>query len=171
MLSCRERRKFMAANKPNLPEFNPPRLCMRGPGPSPVDERVMRAMAAPVLGHLDPRFLRLMDDIQTLLRYVFETEKRLTIPVSGTGSAGMEATVANLLEAGDEIVVCVNGYFGERMCDMVSRLGAKPCARRSGGGAQEGYQKGARGREGLGRERAFPRPGRDLARRAPAARA
>ncbi len=116
----------MAADKPNLPEFNPPRRILLGPGPSPVDERVMRAMAAPVLGHLDPLFLRLMDDIQALLRYVFETENRLTIPVSGTGSAGMEATVANLLEAGDEIVVCVNGYFGERMCDMVSRLGAKP---------------------------------------------
>ena len=116
----------MPFDKPNLPEFNPPRRILLGPGPSPVDERVMRAMAAPVIGHLDPLFLRLMDDIQTLLRYVFETENRLTIPVSGTGSAGMEATVANLLEAGDEIVVCVNGYFGERMCDMVSRLGAKP---------------------------------------------
>src|ERR1043165_2910069 len=99
MLSCRERRKFMAANKPNLPEFNPPRRILLGPGPSPVDERVMRAMAAPVLGHLDPLFLRLMDDIQTLLPYVFETENRLTIPVSGTGSAGMEATVANLLRS------------------------------------------------------------------------
>src|ERR1051326_5624111 len=126
MLSCRERRKFMAVDNPNLPEFNPPRRILPGPGPGPVEERVMRAMAAPVLGHLDPLFLRLMDDIQTLLRYVFETENRLTIPVSGTGSEGMEATVANLLEAGDEIVVCVNGYFGERMCDMVSRLGAKP---------------------------------------------
>ncbi|HEY1371805.1 MAG TPA: alanine--glyoxylate aminotransferase family protein [Candidatus Binatia bacterium] len=116
----------MAADKPNLPEFNPPRRILLGPGPSPVDDRVMRAMAAPVMGHLDPLFLRVMDDTQTLLRYVFETENRLTIPVSGTGSAGMEATVANLLEAGDEIVVCVNGYFGERMCDIVSRLGAKP---------------------------------------------
>jgi len=116
----------MPFDRPALPEFNPPRRILLGPGPSPVDERVMRAMAAPVLGHLDPLFLRLMDDIQTLLRYVFETENRLTIPVSGTGSAGMEATVANLLEPGDEIVVCVNGYFGERMCDMVTRLGAKP---------------------------------------------
>lgn len=113
-------------DKPSLPEFDPPRRILLGPGPSPVDDRVTRAMAAPVMGHLDPLFLRLMDDVQTLLRYVFETENRLTIPVSGTGSAGMEATVANLLEPGDEIVVCVNGYFGERMCDMVSRLGAKP---------------------------------------------
>jgi alanine-glyoxylate transaminase / serine-glyoxylate transaminase / serine-pyruvate transaminase len=116
----------MPVDRPTLLEFNPPRRILLGPGPSPVDDRVARAMTAPVLGHLDPVFLRLMDDIQTLLRYVFETENRLTIPISGTGSAGMEATVANLLEPGEEIVVCVNGYFGERMCDMVSRLGAKP---------------------------------------------
>jgi alanine-glyoxylate transaminase/serine-glyoxylate transaminase/serine-pyruvate transaminase len=82
-------------------------------------------MTAPVLGHLDPLFLKCMDDIQVLLRYVFETQNRLTIPVSGTGSAGMEATVASLLEPGDEVVICVNGYFGERMCEMVTRLGAK----------------------------------------------
>ncbi|MGH7767967.1 MAG: pyridoxal-phosphate-dependent aminotransferase family protein [Candidatus Binatia bacterium] len=111
--------------KPTLPEFHPPRRILLGPGPSPVDDRVTRAMTAPVLGHLDPLFLKCMDDIQVLLRYVFETQNRLTIPVSGTGSAGMEATVASLLEPGDEIVVCVNGYFGERMCEMVTRLGAK----------------------------------------------
>jgi alanine-glyoxylate transaminase/serine-glyoxylate transaminase/serine-pyruvate transaminase len=111
--------------KPSLPEFHPPRRILLGPGPSPVDDRVTRAMTAPVLGHLDPLFLKCMDDIQVLLRYVFETKNRLTIPVSGTGSAGMEATVASLLEPGDEIVVCVNGYFGERMCEMVTRLGAK----------------------------------------------
>jgi alanine-glyoxylate transaminase/serine-glyoxylate transaminase/serine-pyruvate transaminase len=115
----------MPVDKPTFLEFNPPRRILLGPGPSPVDDRVMRAMAAPIVGHLDPLFLRLMDEIQTLLRYVFETANRLTIPISGTGSAGMEATVANLLEPGEEIVVCVNGYFGERMCDMVSRLGAK----------------------------------------------
>jgi alanine-glyoxylate transaminase / serine-glyoxylate transaminase / serine-pyruvate transaminase len=116
----------MPVDKPTFMEFNPPRRILLGPGPSPVDDRVMRAMAAPIVGHLDPLFLRLMDEIQTLLKYVFETENRLTIPISGTGSAGMEATVANLLEPGEEIVVCVNGYFGERMCDMVSRLGATP---------------------------------------------
>ncbi len=111
--------------KPSIPEFHPPRRILLGPGPSPVDDRVTRAMTAPVLGHLDPLFLKCMDDIQVLLRYVFETKNRLTIPVSGTGSAGMEATVASLLEPGDEIVVCVNGYFGERMCEMVTRIGAK----------------------------------------------
>ncbi|HEY2990052.1 MAG TPA: alanine--glyoxylate aminotransferase family protein [Candidatus Binatia bacterium] len=112
-------------DKPSIPEFHPPRRILLGPGPSPVDDRVMRAMAAPVVGHLDPLFLKCMDDIQVLLRYVFETQNRLTIPVSGTGSAGMEATVASLLEPGDEIVVCANGYFGERMCEMVTRLAAK----------------------------------------------
>src|SRR5690242_2662081 len=86
-----------SGDKPALPEFNPPRRILLGPGPSPVDDRVTRAIAAPVMGHLDPLFLQLMDDIQVLLRYVFETENRLTIPISGTGSAGMEATVANLL--------------------------------------------------------------------------
>jgi alanine-glyoxylate transaminase/serine-glyoxylate transaminase/serine-pyruvate transaminase len=111
--------------KPSIPEFHPPRRILLGPGPSPVDDRVTRAMTAPVLGHLDPLFLKCMDDIQVLLRYVFETKNRLTIPVSGTGSAGMEATVASLLEPGDEIVVCVNGYFGERMCEMVGRIGAR----------------------------------------------
>ncbi len=113
-------------DRPSLPEFNPPRRVLLGPGPSPVDDRVTRAMCAPVVGHLDPLFLRVMDDIQTMLRYVFETENRLTFPVSGTGSAGMEATVASLLEPGEEIVVCINGYFGERMFDMAGRIGAKP---------------------------------------------
>jgi alanine-glyoxylate transaminase / serine-glyoxylate transaminase / serine-pyruvate transaminase len=116
----------MNTDAPIIPEFHPPRRVLLGPGPSPVDDRVYRAMSAPLVGHLDPLFVRLMDEIQALLRYVFETNNRLTIPVSGTGSAGMEATVANLLEPGDEIVVCINGYFGERMHEMVTRLGAKP---------------------------------------------
>src|SRR5215208_6116395 len=85
--------------------FDPPRRVLLGPGPSPVDERVLAAMAAPVLGHLDPLFLRCMDDIQELLRYVFETGNRLTIPISATGSAGMEAALVNVIEPGDEIVV------------------------------------------------------------------
>lgn len=110
---------------PVIAELNPPRRILLGPGPSPVDDRVLRAMSAPMIGHLDPLFIRIMDEVQELLRYVFETNNRLTIPISGTGSAGMEATVANLLEPDDEIVVCINGYFGERMFDMVSRLGAR----------------------------------------------
>jgi len=83
-------------------------------------------MAAPVLGHLDPLFLQCMDDVQSLLRYVFETENRVTIPISATGSAGMEAALVNIIEPGDEVVVCINGVFGERMRDIIERAGAKP---------------------------------------------
>src|SRR5438034_9968735 len=82
--------------------FNPPNRILLGPGPSPVDDRVLSAMAAPVLGHLDPLFLQCMDDVQALLRYVFETENRVTVPISATGSAGMEAALVNVIEPGDE---------------------------------------------------------------------
>jgi alanine-glyoxylate transaminase/serine-glyoxylate transaminase/serine-pyruvate transaminase len=90
-----------------------------------VSPRVLGAMAHPLLGHLDPQFIGLMKEVQELLRYVFQTKNELTLPISGTGSAGMESTVANLLEPGDSILVCVNGYFGERLCDMASRYGAE----------------------------------------------
>jgi alanine-glyoxylate transaminase/serine-glyoxylate transaminase/serine-pyruvate transaminase len=83
-------------------------------------------MAAPVLGHLDPLFLRCMDDVQALLRDVFETGNRVTIPISATGSAGMEAALVNVIEPGDEVVVCINGVFGERMRDIIERAGGKP---------------------------------------------
>lgn len=111
---------------PVIAPLNPPPRLLLGPGPSPVDPRVLRAMSAPLMGHLDPLFVRAMDDIQTLLRYVFETSNRLTFPLSGTGSAGMEAALVNLLEPDEEVVICVNGYFGERMYEMAKRLGAKP---------------------------------------------
>lgn len=114
------------ADAPAIAALNPPRRILLGPGPSPVDDRVLRSMAAPLMGHLDPLFVRTMDEVQELLRYVFETNNRLTMPVSGTGSAGMEAAVANLLEPGEEIVICINGYFGERMHEMALRVGAKP---------------------------------------------
>jgi len=106
--------------------FNPPKRILLGPGPSPVDDRVLSAMAAPLLGHLDPMFLQCMDDVQSLLRYVFETENRVTIPISATGSAGMEAALVNVIEPGDEVVVCINGVFGERMRDIIERAGARP---------------------------------------------
>src|SRR5215467_11369539 len=106
--------------------FQPPKRLLLGPGPSPVDDRVLSAMAAPLLGHLDPLFLRCMDDVQALLRYVFETENRVTIPISATGSAGMEAALVNVIEPGDEVVVAINGVFGTRMRDIVERAGAKP---------------------------------------------
>src|SRR5437868_9114716 len=106
--------------------FDPPKRILLGPGPSPVDDRVLRAMAAPVLGHLDPLFLQCMDDVQALLRYVFETENRVTVPISATGSAGMEAALVNIIEPGDEVVVCINGVFGERMRDIIERAGGTP---------------------------------------------
>jgi alanine-glyoxylate transaminase/serine-glyoxylate transaminase/serine-pyruvate transaminase len=93
-------------------------------------------MAQPLLGHLDPKFLRCMDEVQEMLRYVFETDNRLTIPVSATGSAGMEAALVNVLEPGDDAVVCVNGVFGERMLDIVERAGCRPVAVRVEWGQQ-----------------------------------
>ena len=99
----------------------PTERILMGPGPSNVNPRVLRAMAAPVIGHLDPQFLAIMDDIQRLLKKTFRTENQLTIPVSGTGSAGMEACLINLVEEGDRAIVVVNGLFSQRMCDIVER--------------------------------------------------
>jgi alanine-glyoxylate transaminase/serine-glyoxylate transaminase/serine-pyruvate transaminase len=96
-----------------------------GPGPSEVDPRVLAAMSLPLIGHLDPEFVRLMDEVQGLLRSVFQTQNRLTLAVSGTGSAGMEAAVVNLVEPGDRVLVCVNGVFGARMADVAGRAGAE----------------------------------------------
>jgi alanine-glyoxylate transaminase/serine-glyoxylate transaminase/serine-pyruvate transaminase len=96
-----------------------------GPGPSTVHPRVLRAMAHPLVGHLDPQFIALMNEVQELLRYVFQTENALTIPVSGTGSASMEASLCNFVEPGDGVLIGVNGYFGERLCDMAGRYGAE----------------------------------------------
>ncbi|WKZ37889.1 MAG: alanine--glyoxylate aminotransferase family protein [Anaerolineales bacterium] len=105
-------------------DLNTPERILLGPGPSMVSSRVLRAMAHPLLGHLDPKFIELMKEVQELLRYTFQTTNGMTLPVSGTGSAGMEATVANLLEPGDSILIAVNGYFGERLVDMAGRYGA-----------------------------------------------
>jgi alanine-glyoxylate transaminase/serine-glyoxylate transaminase/serine-pyruvate transaminase len=95
-----------------------------GPGPSEVPARVLAALAAPTLGHLDPEYLRIMDETRGLLQRVFRTANQLTLAVSGTGSAGMEACVANLIEPGDEAIVCVAGVFGARMADVAERYGA-----------------------------------------------
>ncbi len=105
--------------------LNPHPRILLGPGPSMVHPRVLRAMATPLVGHLDPDFLAVMNDVQELLRYVFQTENRVTIPVSGTGSAGMEASLCNFIEPGDAVLVAVNGYFGLRLADMASRYGAE----------------------------------------------
>lgn len=101
-----------------------PRLLL-GPGPSHVPARVREAMARPTLGHLDPQFLALMDDVAQRLRALFGTVNRVTFPVSGTGSAGMEAALANVLEPGDTAIVGVAGAFGQRLSEMVTRMGAR----------------------------------------------
>ena len=108
-----------------MQEFLPPRRLLLGPGPSMVHPRVLRAMSTPLLGHLDPAFLSVMNDIQSLLRHVFRTTNRFTIAVSGTGSAGMEASIVNLVEPGDAVIVGVNGVFGTRLATVVERCGGK----------------------------------------------
>ena len=97
-----------------------------GPGPSDVHPRVTAAMGQPTIGHLDPEFVGLMDDIKSLLRYAFQSENRLTFPLSAPGSAAMEAAFANLLEPGDKVIVCINGVFGKRMLENVQRMGGEP---------------------------------------------
>jgi alanine-glyoxylate transaminase/serine-glyoxylate transaminase/serine-pyruvate transaminase len=100
-----------------------PRLLM-GPGPSDVNPRVLAALAAPTVGHLDPQFLAILNDIRDMLKQVFQTENDMTLAVSGTGSAGMETCVVNLIEPGDRMLVCINGVFGARMKDVAERAGA-----------------------------------------------
>jgi alanine-glyoxylate transaminase/serine-glyoxylate transaminase/serine-pyruvate transaminase len=113
-------------NMENVPAsaFIPHERILMGPGPSPVPQRVLRAMAAPTLGHLDPQYLAIMDHTCAMLREIFRTKNALTFPVSGTGMAGMECIAVNLLERGDEAIVCVNGVFGTRMKDVMERCGA-----------------------------------------------
>ena len=104
--------------------FMPPRRTLMGPGPSDVHPRVLEAMGRPTIGHLDPEFVGMMDELKRLLQYAFRTENPLTIPVSGPGSAGMEAAFVNLVEPGDTVIVCINGVFGGRMKENVERCGA-----------------------------------------------
>jgi alanine-glyoxylate transaminase / serine-glyoxylate transaminase / serine-pyruvate transaminase len=106
-------------------ELVPPVRLLLTPGPSCIDPRVYRAMAAPVVGHLDPWFLKMMEETQILLRSVFQTQNRITYPISASGSGGIEASVMNLVEDGDECIVCVNGMFAERMAIIVERSPAK----------------------------------------------
>jgi alanine-glyoxylate transaminase/serine-glyoxylate transaminase/serine-pyruvate transaminase len=106
-----------------MQSFEPPRRTLLGPGPSDVPERVLAAQARPTIGHLDPAFIGLMEEIKELLRYTFRTENALTMPVSGPGTAGMESCVVNLVEPGETVVVCRNGVFGGRLREMVERCG------------------------------------------------
>ncbi|GAA6183324.1 MULTISPECIES: pyridoxal-phosphate-dependent aminotransferase family protein [Alteromonadaceae] len=103
--------------------FIPTVRTLMGPGPSDVDPRILTALSRPTIGHLDPQFIDLMDEIKSLLQYAFQTKNQLTMPVSAPGSAGMEACFANLVEPGDKVIVCQNGVFGGRMKENVIRCG------------------------------------------------
>ncbi len=104
--------------------FTPPNRLLLGPGPSDAAPSVLTALSKPLLGHLDPAFIGMMEEIKSMLRQIFQTENEMTFPVSGTGSAGMEFCFVNLIEPGDDVVVCINGVFGMRMADLAIRCGA-----------------------------------------------
>lgn len=104
--------------------FHPPQRTLMGPGPSDIHPRVLQAMARPTIGHLDPAFVGMMDELKTMLRQAFRTSNALTFPVSGPGTAGMETCIANLVEPGDQVLVCRNGVFGRRLQAMAERMGA-----------------------------------------------
>ncbi len=110
----------------NYTSFNPPVRTLMGPGPSDVHPRVLTAMARPTIGHLDPAFIAMMEEIKALLQYAFQTGNALTIPISAPGSAGMEACFVNLVEPGDKVVLCSNGVFGARMKENIERTGGIP---------------------------------------------
>ena len=107
-----------------ISSFHPPKRTLMGPGPSDVSERVLQALARPTVGHLDPAFVEMMDEMKSMLQYAFQTKNELTLPISAPGSAGMETCFVNLLEPGDKAIVCQNGVFGGRMKENVERCGA-----------------------------------------------
>jgi alanine-glyoxylate transaminase/serine-glyoxylate transaminase/serine-pyruvate transaminase len=111
-----------------MKSFTPPNRILMGPGPSNVHPRVLEAMSRPTIGHLDPKFIELMDEIKELLKYAFQTKNDVTFAVSGPGSVGMETCLVNLVEPGSKVLVCINGVFGGRMKSIVERCGAKPIA-------------------------------------------
>ncbi len=107
----------------HVTSFHPPQRTLMGPGPSDVYPRVLEAMGRPTIGHLDPVFVAMMEELKDLLRYAFQTQNALTMPVSAPGSAGMETAFVNLVEQGDKVLVCQNGVFGGRMKENVERCG------------------------------------------------
>jgi alanine-glyoxylate transaminase/serine-glyoxylate transaminase/serine-pyruvate transaminase len=107
-----------------MKSFHPPLRTLMGPGPSDVNPRILEALSRPTIGHLDPAFIQMMDEIKQLLQYAFKTENELTMPVSAPGSAGMETVFVNLIERGDKVIICQNGVFGSRMKENVERCGA-----------------------------------------------
>jgi len=114
----------MMTTDKTISTFIPPVRTLMGPGPSDVHPRILNAMARSTIGHLDPKFVELMDEMKILLQYAFQTKNELTIPVSAPGSAGMETCFVNLVEPGDTVIVCQNGVFGGRMKENVERIGA-----------------------------------------------
>ena len=112
----------------STPSFHPPQRTLMGPGPSDVNPRILEAMSRPTIGHLDPAFVDMMEQMKSLLQYAFKTENALTLPVSAPGSAGMETCFVNLVEPGDTVIVCINGVFGNRMVENVQRCGATAVA-------------------------------------------
>ncbi|MCP5426513.1 MAG: alanine--glyoxylate aminotransferase family protein [Gammaproteobacteria bacterium] len=110
----------------NIQSFTPPNRILMGPGPSNIHPRVLKAMGAPIIGHLDPVFIDMMDELKSLLQYAFQTRNALTMPISGPGSAGMEACFVNLVQPDDKVVVCRNGVFGSRMLENVTRTRGRP---------------------------------------------
>ena len=109
----------------SIQSFHPPVRTLMGPGPSDVNPRILEAMSRPTIGHLDPVFVGMMEEMKVLLRYAFQTENQLTMPVSAPGSTGMETCFVNLVEPGDKVVVCQNGVFGGRMKENVERAGGE----------------------------------------------
>lgn len=105
--------------------FHPPQRTLMGPGPSDVNPRVLEALSRPTIGHLDPMFIKMMDELKEMLRYAFQTRNEVTIPISAPGSAGMETAFVNMVEPGDKVIVCCNGVFGKRMVENVERCGGE----------------------------------------------
>ncbi|MEM1507883.1 MAG: alanine--glyoxylate aminotransferase family protein [Candidatus Bathyarchaeia archaeon] len=106
-------------------DLKPPERLLLGAGPSNIDPRVLKVLALPIVEHLDPYFSEVMNETVELLKYAFKTGNKVTFPISGTGSAGMESAICNIVERNDEVVVCISGFFGERMSDMVQRCGGR----------------------------------------------
>jgi alanine-glyoxylate transaminase/serine-glyoxylate transaminase/serine-pyruvate transaminase len=118
--------QWLEMSKKVYGELSPPERLLLGGGPSNIDPRVQKALVLPIVEHLDPYFMEVMDETVELLRYAFKTKNHITLPISGSGSAGMESAICNPIEKGDDAVVCVNGFFGGRMKEMVQRCGGNP---------------------------------------------
>ena len=113
------------AHRKSFAPINTPDRLLLGPGPSNAHPKVLEALSRAPIGHLDPLYVELMSEVQELMRYAWQTDNRMTLPMSGTGSSAMEATLANTVEPGDTVLVAVKGYFGLRLADMAGRYRAE----------------------------------------------